>query len=300
MAAAFESGGRAAMVAALSGARPGIDGAPVSLMSWFTGDEHASKTPAAPSGEAAGTAEPGEPPAEVPASGPGSRWDTVKKRAREAQHHVNPVALQHGIESVQGALTEATIAKVDKATGRIKIRKVGVARAALQPTRTLRRAIDGAALTEHLKAYNEHSQSASRDQAGRDAEPGRQIDASSLAAFASCGSKRDYLTDWSRRLVVAAGVPPTEQLIVEHAEMAAAATRMMVFQRLAASHGISDLGQYFDDRKMPEGTALDTFDVLYAKMSEAEAAPQAVDERIIALFNSIWDDWVEGIRERHA
>jgi hypothetical protein len=124
--------------------------------------------------------------------------------------------------------------------------------------------------------------------------------ASSLAEFASYSSKRDYLRDWARRLVIAAGAPPTEQLVVEHAEMAATAISVMVFLRLGAPHGISDLRQYFRDSPMPEGTSLDTFDELYMKVIDVEAGQQMVDERIVAFLDGRWDDWVSGIRDRHS
>jgi hypothetical protein len=62
------------------------------------------------------------------------------------QEHANPLALQHGIESVQGALTGANIAKVDKKTGKLKIKKIGVTKAALRPAKTIRQAMDGAAV----------------------------------------------------------------------------------------------------------------------------------------------------------
>jgi tetratricopeptide (TPR) repeat protein len=78
----------------------------------------------------------------------------LRKRAQQVRQHVNPLALQHGIEAVQGALTGAQVAKVDRA-GNLKIRKFGVAKAALRPSKTLRRALDGAALGDRVKAYNQ-------------------------------------------------------------------------------------------------------------------------------------------------
>jgi hypothetical protein len=251
-----------------------------------------------PDGGAANAAELGEPAALGPASSSGSTWETVKERARQAQQHVNPLAVQHGIEAAQGALSSAGIAKIDKNTGRMKIKKIGVARAALQPTRTLRRALDGATLYEHLKTYNESSQSTMPDQLKDDAGAGTSVGSSSLAEFASYESKRDYLRDWARRLVVAAGVPPTEPLIVEHANMAAAGIGFMVFLRLGAPRGISDLRQFFHPGLMPDGAPLETFDVLYAKVIESQVGQQAVDEGVIALLNRSWDDWIEGIRGR--
>jgi hypothetical protein len=137
--------------------------------------------------------------------------------------------VQHGIESVQGALTGAGIAKVDKNSGKIKIRKTGVARAAIQPTRALRRAAEGAAITDHLRACNDSR--AARGQAGPAPETGRPTAASSPEEFASYDSKRDYLRDWARRLIVAAGVAPREQLVLDYANRAATAITDTVLAR---------------------------------------------------------------------
>lgn len=228
----------------------------------------------------------GEPPA-------ASKWKIARERARQAQQHINPLALQHGIESVQGALTESKIAKVDKDTGKLKIRKLGIARAAIQPAKTLRRAAEGAAVNDHLQAYNESSATARRDRA-------EARDASSAAEFGSYASKRDYLRDWARRLVLAAGVPPTEQLVAEHAEMAAAAISAMVFLRqLGAPRGITDINQYFPGGMKPAGPALDTFDALYAGVvTVLDGQQQVADEATVAFLSSCWPGWVEGIRDR--
>lgn len=293
MAGFFEGGSRRLMALALSGSPDGAGVASVNLISWFRGSNPARPIAAKPGGGS------GESPAKGPGVAAGSKWDTVKERARQAQQHVNPVALQHGIESVQGALTEAKVAKIDKKTGKLKIKKLGVAKAALRPAKTMRQAIDGASLTEHLKSYNESSRSAPRGKPSGDAEAGRSIAASSPAEFASYGSKRDYLRDWARRLVVVAGVPPTEQLIAEHANMAAAGIGFMVFLRLGAPRGISDLRQYFHPDPMPDGTPLDTFDALYMKVIEAEAGQQRADEGIVALLDSSWNDWIDSIREQY-
>lgn len=130
MAELFEDTSRAQMSAALSDSPAHAGDAPVELAQWFTGQAGTRPVPAA-----------------------GSRWGAWRERAQQARHHVNPLALQHGIEAIQGALTGSQIAKTDRA-GRLKIRKFGLAKAAVRPSKTLRRALDGAALTEHLKAYN--------------------------------------------------------------------------------------------------------------------------------------------------
>ena len=223
--------------------------------------------------------------AELPSA---STWEAVKGRARQATQHINPLAAQHGIESLQGALTESGIAKVDKNTGRMKIKKTGIARAAIQPTRALRRAAQGAALSEHLKAYNESR--AARHQAGSTSGHGRPTAAGSADEFASYASKRDYLRDWARRLVIAAGLPPAEQLVLEQAKMAATA----ITQTVLAQHA-TGLGPH----SVPQGTVLDTFDTLYAKAVELAGGRQPVNEAIVAFLASRHDDWVQGVRHHY-
>jgi hypothetical protein len=125
MAEMFDDGARGLMTGALSGLPTGPGDEPVQLTRWFTGPA-ASKPmlamPAARTGDKAqpGAASPGEGVASAE-----SRWRALRERAQEARQHVNSLALQHGIEAIQGALTEAQITKRDRA-GKLKIRKFGV------------------------------------------------------------------------------------------------------------------------------------------------------------------------------
>jgi hypothetical protein len=222
----------------------------------------------------------------------GSAWDVVKGRARQAQQHINPLAVQHGFESVQGALTGSGVAKIDKNTGRMKIKKTGIARAVVQPTRALRKAAEGAAVSDHLKAYNDSQ--AARHQGSTASGAGRASAAGSAGEFASYASKRDYLRDWARRLVIAAGLPPTEQLVLEHANMAAAAIAQTILPRLAPG-----LSQQSLDHTTPQDTALNTFDALYDKTTGLVGAQQPVNEAIVAFLGSCHDDWIQGIRQHY-
>lgn len=99
---------------------------------------------------------------------------------------------------------------------------------------------------------------------------------------------------------MAAGVPPTEQLVMRHAEMAATGIRAMVFlRRLGAPQGIANLDQYFRDGIEPAYPALDTLDVLYASVvMTLDIQQQVIDEAIVAFLDSCWPEWVEGIRDR--
>lgn len=240
---------------------------------------------------AASPAERGGPTAGAAELASGSAWDAVKGRTRRVQQHINPLAVQHGIESVHGALTGSGIAKIDKDTGRMKIKKTGVVRAAVQPTRALRRAAEGAAISERLKAYNQSQ--ASRNQAGGDTGPGQPAAANPAEEFASYASKRDYLRDWARRLVMAAGLPPAEQLVLDQANMAAAAITQTVLTPLATG-----LSQHFPDHAM-QGTALDIFDALYATTVELAHGQQPVNEAIVTFLDSRHDDWIQGIRQHN-
>jgi len=44
---------------------------------------------------------------------------------------------------MQSALTESGIAKVDKKTGKVRLKKLGLVKAAVRPEKTVRRAIRG-------------------------------------------------------------------------------------------------------------------------------------------------------------
>lgn len=243
-------------------------------------------------GQPGGPAGPVNPAADAAQPPSGSAWDAVRGRARQAQRHINPLAVQHGIESVQGALTESGVAKIDKKTGQLKIKKTGVVRAAIQPTRALRKAAEGAAVTEHLKTYNESQ--ATRYQAHAAPGPGRPSAAASAGEFGSYASKRDYLRDWARRLVIAAGLPATEQLVLEHANMAAAAITRTILPRLAPGLSQQSLGY-----TTPQDTALDIFDVQYTKTTEVVGAQQPVNEAIVTFLNSCHNDWIHGIRQHY-
>jgi hypothetical protein len=154
MAEMFDDDTRGLMTDALSGwpARP--DDTPAQLTRWFTSQAAPEPSLATLAVRTGGTMQPGAASPGEGAVSAESRWGALRKRAQEARQYVNPLVLQHGIEAIQGALTEAQIAKRDKA-GKLKIRKFGVAKAALRPSKTLRRALEGAALPEHLKAFNQ-------------------------------------------------------------------------------------------------------------------------------------------------
>lgn len=206
MADFFDAGSRQIMTLALASG-PGMSStaSPVDLAGWFSSAEPAAPVPIVPSAARApvqGVGATGPPPGDTDGATTARRttaaaaatWNSVKNTARQAQQHVNPILLQHGIEAVHDALIESKVAKIDKRTGKLKVRKLGVAKAAIRPGQTVRQAIDGAAVGDRLKAYNETVR----------ALPA----ASSPEELASYPSKRDFLRDCARRLIVAADVAP--------------------------------------------------------------------------------------------
>ena len=268
----FDAGNRQLMAHALASS-PGISGTVVSadLPSWFS------------------EAEPG----------PGDRSDTASTRrvsaataatwaknaARQAHQHVNPVLLQHSVEAIQDALIESKVAKVDRKTGKLKVRKTGIARAAIRPGQTVRKAIDGAAVGDRLKSYNEAVR----------ALPA----ANSPAEFASYPVKRDFLRDWARRLIVAAEVTPTGPLVDSYANAAAQGVCSQVFIPLGAARGISDISQYFHPDPVPSGTAQEIFDALYLKVAMSQTQQHDADQQITAFLNASRDQWIKRIRQQH-
>jgi hypothetical protein len=168
MADVFDDYSRGLMVDALSAfpARPGRGTGAVGAM------VHRSISVQADAGGARGAhrwhdAVPHRPAAGRVGGGCGNSVGALRKRAQEARQHVNPLVLQHGIEAIHGALTEAQIAKRDK-EGKLKIRKFVMAKAALRPSKTLRQALAGAALPERLKAYNQQRYGTGVDSLDRD------------------------------------------------------------------------------------------------------------------------------------
>jgi len=262
----FDAGNRERMTLALCGA-PGVasTGATISLPAWFS--------PAVPA----------SPQPNVPALA-ATTWNSVKNTARQAQQHANPVLLHHGMEAVQDALIESKVAKVDRKTGKLKVRKLGVAKAAIRPGQTVRKAIDGAAVGDRLKSYGE--------------AVGTLPPASSAEEFAGYPSKRDFLRDWARRLIVAAKVSPTVPLTDSYATAAADGICSEVFIPFGTSRGISNSGQYFHPDPVPDGTMLEIFDDLYRKVAPSDAERQAVDKQIVAFLNSCRAEWTRSLRQQ--
>ena len=148
MAELFEDASRARMSAALSGSPAHAGRAPVHLARWFTGQagpkpmlaKRAGRTQpnTSPPRQGETSADPGGEPCGNELSRPGIM--SIRSPCSMGSRRFKGRSPSH---------------RSPKWTGRrLKIRKVGLAKAAMRPSKTLRRALDGAALAEHLKAYN--------------------------------------------------------------------------------------------------------------------------------------------------
>jgi hypothetical protein len=121
-----------------------------------------------------------------------------------------------------------------------------------------------------------------------------------LPSVATATSKADALRQWAAGVVRAAGVPVTDELVDEHANMAAGGIRFMVFLRVGAERGIDDLNDFYPGGAMPDGTPLDTFDDLYAHVVAMIGDSATIDREIDGVLVGAWTEFVNGCREHHA
>lgn len=282
MAGFFDARGRHLMAWALS-ASPACTGqAMISLQTWFASGNPRGQTGPVTGGAALET------PANAPLSQQSgssrpSRWEAAKRRARQTQQHVNPLALQHGVEAVQDALTGANLAKLDDGTGKLKVNHLGVAKAVFRPGQTALQAAGSVDLTNRVKAYNDDRKSISTS--------------ASPDEFASYPSKGDYLQDWARQLIAGAGVTPTAPLITEYAGRAASGIFGEVFRPMGIA-GSPESG--WEDRAIPESPRAlsDEFERMYQTVIEADIEPQLIHEQVVAFLNSHRKEWTQSIRAR--
>ncbi|MBS1862960.1 MAG: hypothetical protein JSS68_14750 [Actinobacteria bacterium] len=123
--------------------------------------------------------------------------------------------------------------------------------------------------------------------------------ASGAPSISGFSSKKDFLVAWSESLVGASGVAVTPALVDEHARMAAGAIGHLVFLRLGAPQGITDLRQFFPDGHVPDGHLLDSFDEFYAAAVGRLGGPGVVDPQVDEVLGRAWNDWTSGIREHY-
>lgn len=110
---------------------------------------------------------------------------------------------------------------------------------------------------------------------------------------AAAASKAGAILDWAAEVVKTSGVPVTQGLVEEHANMIAATIRMFVFLPAA---GVDDLKRFYPDGQMPQGSIIDTFDDLYARVVARAGNPRPVDEGIDRHLRGSFNEYVRGCR----
>ena len=120
----------------------------------------------------------------------------------------------------------------------------------------------------------------------------------SSVSFAS--SKAGALRAWAADVVRAAGVEATDEIVDEHANMAAGGIRFTVFLRLGARLGIDDLNQFYPGGQLPPGSPIETFDDLYEHVVAALGSAGAVDSAIDEQLAGSWREFVNGCRDHYS
>jgi hypothetical protein len=282
MAGFFDARGRHLMALALSASPARAGQAMISLESWFTPGNPGMRPGGVPGSAAL------EPLANTPLSQQSglsrpTRWEAAKRRARQTQQHVNPLALQHSVEAVQDALTGANLARPDEETGKLKVNPLGVAKAVFSPQQTALQAVQSVSLTSRVKAYNDDRRSISTT--------------ASPEEFASYPSKSDFLRDWARQLIAGAGITPTAPLITEYAGHAANGIIEEVFRPLGITRS-AEPGWTGPAAPEPPRALRDEFDRMYQAATQAGIAPQLVNEQAVAFLNNHRKEWTQSIRAR--
>jgi hypothetical protein len=119
-------------------------------------------------------------------------------------------------------------------------------------------------------------------------------------SVSTASSKAGALMDWASDVVRVAGVEVTNELVEEHANMAAGGIGLMVFLRLGAQYGIDDLNAFYPGGAMPEGTPIANFDDLYGHVVARVGDAQTVDRAIDKLLAESWNEFVNGCRDTYA
>ena len=119
------------------------------------------------------------------------------------------------------------------------------------------------------------------------------------SSVSGSSSKAAVLRAWAADVVAIAGVGTREELVEEHANMAAAGVRFEVFLRAGAQLGIDDLDDFYPGGGLPPGSPIETFDDLYehvvARVGDARTIDAAIDE----LLAGSWSGFVDGCRSHY-
>jgi hypothetical protein len=121
-------------------------------------------------------------------------------------------------------------------------------------------------------------------------------DGPSLPPAAAAASKAGAILDWAAEVVKTSGVAVTQGLVEEHANMIAAVIRMFVFLPVA---GVDDFKRFYPDGQMPQGSIIDTFDDLYARVVARVGSPRPVDEGIDRYLRNSFNEYVQGCRTEY-
>jgi hypothetical protein len=89
---------------------------------------------------------PPQAPTPTPTAGPEQAVPTTPAAGTESAFRrlAKPDSVKKGVHAALGALESSGIAKVDRKSGEVKVKKLGLAKAALRPGKTIRKAINGA------------------------------------------------------------------------------------------------------------------------------------------------------------
>lgn len=112
-------------------------------------------------------------------------------------------------------------------------------------------------------------------------------------------SKAAVLRAWAADVVKAAGVGTTDELVEEHANMAAGGIRFEVFLRAGAQFGIDDLNDFYPGGGLPPGSPIETFDDLYGHVVSRVGDSRTIDAAIDELLAGSWSEFVSGCRSHY-
>lgn len=119
------------------------------------------------------------------------------------------------------------------------------------------------------------------------------------SSVSSSSSKAAALRAWAADVIKAAGVEMSDDLVEEHANMAAGGIRFEVFLRAGAQFGIDDLNDFYPGGGLPPGSPIETFDDLYGHVVSRVGDSRMIDAAIDELLAGSWSEFVNGCRSHY-
>jgi hypothetical protein len=120
------------------------------------------------------------------------------------------------------------------------------------------------------------------------------------SSVSGSSSKAAALRAWAADVVEASGVGTTDELVEEHANMAAGGIRFEVFLRAGAQLGIDDLDDFYPAAAgVPPGSPVETFDDLYGHVVSRVGDSRMIDTAIDELLAASWSEFVNGCRSHY-